>query len=106
VARRTIKAYYRRVTEANRLFTTYKEGWKTDMGMVYIVFGPPNRVQYLKDKEVWTYAQSANYAELNFNFVKRPNLFVEDHYELLRYVDYEPYWYPTVEEWRTGVVAR
>ncbi|MBC7919777.1 MAG: GWxTD domain-containing protein [Ferruginibacter sp.] len=105
-ARRTIRAYYRRVETANRWFTTYKEGWKTDMGMVYVVFGPPNKVVRSKDKEVWTYTQSANFSEINFNFVKRPNQFAEEQYELIRYVEYEPIWYPTVEEWRTGVVGR
>jgi GWxTD domain-containing protein len=105
-ARRTIKAYYNRVETANRLFTTYKEGWKTDMGMVYIIFGPPNKVVRSKEKEVWTYTQSANFSEINFNFVKRPNQFIEDHYELVRYAEYEPIWYPTVEEWRTGLVGR
>ncbi|MES2733058.1 MAG: GWxTD domain-containing protein [Bacteroidota bacterium] len=105
-AKRVIKAYYRRVESANQLFTTYKEGWKTDMGMVYIIFGPPNKAVHTKDKEVWTYTQSANFSEINFNFVKRPNQFVEDHYELVRYAEYEPIWYPTVEEWRTGLVGR
>jgi GWxTD domain-containing protein len=105
-ARRTIRAYYRRVTQANQLFTTYKEGWKTDMGMVYIVFGRPDQVARSKDKEVWTYTQNSNFSEINFTFVRRPNQFVENHYELMRYVEYEPIWYPTVEEWRTGIVER
>lgn len=105
-ARRTIKAYYNRVEAANRLFTTYKEGWKTDMGMVFIIFGPPNKVVRSKDKEVWTYTQSANFSEINFNFLKRPNQFTDEHYELVRYAEYEPIWYPTVEEWRTGLVGR
>jgi GWxTD domain-containing protein len=105
-ARRTIRAYYRRVTQANELFTTYKEGWKTDMGMVYIVFGRPDQVARSKDKEVWTYTQNSNFSEINFTFVRRPNQFVDNHYELMRYVEYEPIWYPTVEEWRTGIVER
>jgi GWxTD domain-containing protein len=105
-ARRTIRAYYRRVTQANQLFTTYKEGWKTDMGMVYIVFGRPDQVARSKDKEVWTYTQNSNFSEINFTFVRRPNQFVDNHYELMRYVEYEPIWYPTVEEWRTGIVER
>jgi GWxTD domain-containing protein len=105
-ARRTIRAYYRRVTQANGLFTTYKEGWKTDMGMVYIVFGRPDQVARSKDKEVWTYTQNSNFSEINFTFVRRPNQFVDNHYELMRYVEYEPIWYPTVEEWRTGIVER
>jgi GWxTD domain-containing protein len=105
-ARRTIRAYYRRVATANQLFTTYKEGWKTDMGMIYVVLGPPDQVARTKEKEVWTYTQNPNFSEINFTFVRKPNQFVEDHYELVRYPEYEPIWYPIVEEWRSGVVER
>jgi len=37
--------YYRRVDFANRHFSGFREGWRTDMGMVYILFGPPNDVE-------------------------------------------------------------
>ncbi|GAA4445828.1 hypothetical protein GCM10023189_00200 [Nibrella saemangeumensis] len=104
VARRAIRAYYNRVEEANKLFTTYKEGWKTDKGMIYIVLGPPDRVQRSRDREVWVYTKRANVSEINFTFNKRPNQFVEDHYELVRYVEYQPIWYPIVEAWRTGAI--
>lgn len=104
LARRTISVFYHRVEEANRLFTTYKEGWKTDKGMIFIVMGPPDRVQRSKDREVWVYSQRANFSEINFTFNRRPNQFVEDHYELQRYVEYQPIWYPMVEAWRTGAV--
>ena len=104
LAKRTISAFYSRVEEANRLFTTYKEGWKTDKGMIYIIMGSPDRVQRSKDREVWVYSQRANFSEINFTFNRRPNQFVEDHYELQRYVEYQPIWYPMVEAWRTGAV--
>lgn len=104
IAKRTIKIFYRRVEETNRLFTTYKEGWKTDKGMVFIVMGPPDRVQRSKDREVWVYAQRVNFSEINFTFNRRPNQFVEDHYELQRYTEYQPIWYPMVEAWRSGNV--
>jgi hypothetical protein len=32
------------VRQANRLFTNYKEGWKTDTGMYYILYGRPSSV--------------------------------------------------------------
>ncbi len=37
--------YYSRVEYANEHFATYQEGWKTDMGMVFIILGPPNNVE-------------------------------------------------------------
>lgn len=104
VARKTLKAYFDRVEEANRLFTTYKEGWKTDKGMIYIVLGAPDRVQRNREREVWVYNRRASVSEINFTFTKKPNQFVEDHYELVRYIEYQPIWYPIVEAWRTGAI--
>lgn len=104
LAKRTISVFYNRVEEANRLFTSYKEGWKTDKGMIFIIMGPPDRVQRSKDREVWVFSQRANFSEINFTFNRRPNQFVDDHYELQRYVEYQPIWYPMVEAWRTGAV--
>lgn len=40
-AKRILQLYYERVEQANLQFSNYKEGWKTDMGMIYILFGPP-----------------------------------------------------------------
>ena len=104
LARQVIKTYYQRTTEANRLFTTYKEGWKTDKGMIYMVLGAPDRIQRSKDREVWVYDQRANANNINFTFNKRSNQFVDDHYELVRYVEYQPIWYPIVEAWRNGAI--
>jgi GWxTD domain-containing protein len=104
VAKQTIRLFYARVEEANRLFTTYKEGWKTDKGMVFIVMGPPDTYKFGKDREVWVYNQRANFSEINFTFNRRPNQFVEDHYELQRYVEYQPIWYPLIEAWRSGQI--
>jgi GWxTD domain-containing protein len=104
-AKRSIRAFYRRVEQTNRLFTSYKEGWKTDRGMVFIIMGPPNRVQRTRDKETWVYTRrSSQFSEINFTFNKRANQFVEDHYELSRFVEFQPIWYPAVEAWRTGEI--
>ncbi len=53
--------FYARVEFANRHFAHFMDGWKTDMGMVYIIFGPPGNVERhpfesdSKPYEVWTY---------------------------------------------------
>lgn len=104
-AKRTIKAFYQRVEKANRLYTTYKDGWKTDKGMVFIIMGDPLKITRTKDKEVWTYIRASQYSELNFTFTKRSNQFVDDHYELQRYAEYQSIWFPTVEQWRNGDVV-
>jgi GWxTD domain-containing protein len=104
VAKQAIRAYYNRVEDANLLFTTYKEGWKTDKGMIYIILGSPDRVQRSRDREVWVYNRRNNLSEVNFTFNRKQNQFVEDHYELVRYSEYQPIWYPIVEAWRTGAI--
>jgi GWxTD domain-containing protein len=104
LAKQIIKSYYRRVEKANKLFTTYKEGWKTDKGMIYLILGPPSRIQRNGQREVWLYSQSANFSEIIFTFYRKQNQFSEDHYELVRYPEYGAYWYPFVEAWRTGSV--
>jgi len=55
--------FYRRVDLTNRNFGhSRKDGWKTDRGRVYIVFGPPDRIEQSTpsrytpgDYEVWYY---------------------------------------------------
>ncbi|MFN3135916.1 MAG: GWxTD domain-containing protein [Candidatus Kryptonium sp.] len=56
-----MEEYYSRVKYANEHFGHYLEGWKTDMGMVYIIFGPPSSVDRhpfdinAKPYEIWYY---------------------------------------------------
>ncbi len=53
--------YYRRIDYANRNFSHYIDGWKTDMGMVYVYLGTPNNIDRhpfeidSKPYEVWEY---------------------------------------------------
>lgn len=64
-----MEEYYGRVEYANKHFKHYIEGWRTDMGMVYIIFGAPNNVDRhpfdidSKPYEVWSYY------DLNHQFV-------------------------------------
>ena len=104
-AKTTIKEYYKRIREANMMYASFKEGWKTDMGMVYIVFGAPQEILRGKDIQQWTYIGSKNYSKVTFSFTRKPNQFVDEHYTLVRYIEYEPIWYPTVELWRKGTVS-
>jgi GWxTD domain-containing protein len=58
-----MEEYYRRVAYTNQAFGTYIEGWRTDRGMVYIRFGPPENVERhpfeynTKPYEIWYYYQ-------------------------------------------------
>lgn len=61
--------YYRRIDFATKNFKGMGEGWRTDMGMIYITFGPPSNVERhpfdsnSRPYEVW------DYYELNRSFV-------------------------------------
>ena len=58
-----MEEYYDRVDYANKHFGHYIEGWKTDMGMVFIRFGQPENVERhpfeydSKPYEIWYYYQ-------------------------------------------------
>ncbi|MBY0425559.1 MAG: GWxTD domain-containing protein [Cytophagales bacterium] len=101
-AKKQIKQYYNRVEKANELFTTYKEGWKTDMGMAYILFGKPTKVLRSLEKEDWTYLTSNN-SQLIFTFRRKPNIFYSASYELEREKFYESSYLSIVQQWRKGI---
>ncbi len=45
VVNELMNEYYKRVAYANIHFDSYIEGWETDMGMIYIIFGPPDEIE-------------------------------------------------------------
>ncbi len=54
--------YYKRVSYANENFDGWKDGWETDRGMVYILFGPPDQIERTNPSmststlyQIWTY---------------------------------------------------
>jgi len=97
-----IKKYYTRVQEANRFFTSHTEGWRTDRGMVYIIFGKPNNVYKSANAESWIYGTPNNALSLNFFFVRVNNPFTDNDYTLTREPIYEGSWYRAVDVWRQG----
>jgi GWxTD domain-containing protein len=101
-ARRVISDFYKNVYAANNYFTQFKDGWKTDRGMIYTIFGEPDEVYRNADSEEWYYHNGGSITKLSFTFVKVKNIFTDDHYELVRKSNYEKYWFRTVEQWRKG----
>jgi GWxTD domain-containing protein len=95
-----IKKYYSRVKEANELFSSYQEGWKTDRGIIYIIYGMPNVVYKSTETETWVYGQGQNIRSISFNFDKLYNSFTDNDYSLNRNSNYKNSWYIGVETWR------
>ncbi|NNF02142.1 MAG: GWxTD domain-containing protein [Bacteroidia bacterium] len=100
-----IKSYYTRVQFANFYFSSYLEGWKSDRGLIYIIFGVPDRVFKTGREEYWSYESAPYRNAINFSFERLNNPFTTNDYVLQRSQVYEYPWYTTVEAWRQGRVA-
>ncbi|HHJ53718.1 MAG TPA: GWxTD domain-containing protein [Caldithrix abyssi] len=75
--------YYGRIENANRLFSNGPlPGWKSDFGLVYILFGPPDQIVVEKsefsfmEQQIWQYRS----LRLSFTFLNRSRF---DDYMLL-----------------------
>ncbi len=98
-AKDLIKAYYTKVQLANRDFTTYKEGWKTDRGMLFIIFGKPKEIQKTKTGEIWGYPATDKRNSVRFEFKKRHGQSL-----LVRMEYFKRPWDVEVYEWRKGIL--
>ncbi|HEX5001065.1 MAG TPA: GWxTD domain-containing protein [Bacteroidia bacterium] len=104
-ARVLIRGYYSRVQLANELFTSYLEGWKSDRGLIYVIFGPPATVYKDNVSESWNYSSSSSLGPMIFTFDKIQNPFTENDYSLRRLPGYENPWYRAVDGWREGRIV-
>jgi len=103
-ARELIRVFYTRVLFANLYFTSYKEGWKTDRGMIYIVFGAPNMLDITPNNEKWTYFTGKGSNPIEFIFERKENIFTHADYQYIREVNSNPYWRSAVQSWRKGKI--
>ncbi|TKJ41269.1 hypothetical protein CEE37_06270 [candidate division LCP-89 bacterium B3_LCP] len=61
LANEKMDEYYRRIRYANNSFSGFKDGWKSDMGKIYVIFGAPTDVKRypfsinVKPYEIWYY---------------------------------------------------
>lgn len=101
-ARKSISAYYKRVERANQYFSSHVEGWESDRGIIYIVYGKPNKVHQTDELETWIYGEENNPLSITFYFLKVINPFTDNDYRLNREDIYKPSWYRSVNAWRDG----
>ncbi len=102
-ARELIRVYYNRVQLANYFFTEKKEGWLTDRGMIYIIFGSPSYVSINKDGELWVYGQNER-TGLSFFFYREHHPILGEYFELSRSDRYARIWFNAISTWRKGKV--
>jgi GWxTD domain-containing protein len=116
-ARELIRIYYTRVLYANFYFTSFTEGWRTERGMIYIMYGPPDKVYKSNDGETWGYRKpeiksswgtryTVQEEYLYFVFRKKESRFTDNDYYLSRSESMVTYWDLAVNNWRKGIVFR
>jgi GWxTD domain-containing protein len=112
-----IRIYYNRTLFANYYFSSYKAGWLTDRGMVYVIYGPPDKVYKNAEGESWGYKKPPVKSRwgsrftmedkyLWFNFRKQKSIFTDNDYTLNRAEMPVSYWDIAVARWREGKVFR
>lgn len=115
--RELIRIYYTRVMYSNYYFTSFKEGWRSERGMIFIIYGPPDKVYKTSEGESWGYKKSVvkskwdgrftvsdNY--IFFNFKKRKSIFSDNDYYLSRSETLVTFWDKAIASWRKGIVFR
>ena len=107
--RSVIKKFYNRVEEANKQFSNFKEGWKTDPGMMYILLGPPWYITERLNEMYWSYSYNRSDPERNFYFNEPRNkneFFPFNHYLLRRTQSYFTVQYQQIDLWLSGLIMR
>jgi GWxTD domain-containing protein len=102
--REAIRIYYGRVENANRHFTAEAEGWRTDRGLVHIIFGTPTSIYKTDLSETWIYGEENNLMSLSFTFNRRNGSTSDNDLVLDRDPLLKGAWYRNVESWRNGRV--
>lgn len=116
-SRELIRIYYTRVLYSNYYFTSFKEGWRTERGMVYIIYGPPDKVYKTSDGEMWGYRKpevrslwGGRYRVkedyLFFTFRSRNSLYSDNDFYISRTETLVTQWDQAVASWRKGIVFR
>lgn len=107
MAKNIIQQYFNRVEEANLMFSTHKPGWKTDPGMVYILFGPPDLQERSIDGMVWYYTRDTHMQANRFFFERSRNVdrtYPAENYILQRGRQFDRDYNRIIDRWRRGVV--
>ncbi len=102
--RELIRLYYNRVYFSNYYFTNDKPGWETDRGMVYIVYGPPERIEKTAQQETWIYNRKEQGLPAKFTFNYSPNKYSINKFRLSRTNSQEWGWSEAVYAWSNGEI--
>jgi GWxTD domain-containing protein len=103
-AKQILGEYYKRVESANRYFTDVQEGWKTDRGLIYLIYGTPSTIYKGYNYENWVYGEETNMLSITFKFRRLNSPLSKNTYILERSQNFKSAWYRAVDNWRQGRV--
>ena len=107
MAKNMIRRYFSRVEEANLMFSNHKPGWKTDPGMIYILYGPPDHQERSIDGMVWYYTRDRGMNAGTFIFERSRSTgraYPGNNYILQRSRYYDRDYQYILDRWRRGQV--
>lgn len=107
MAKNMIHRYFSRVEEANLMFSNHKPGWKTDPGMVYILFGPPDHQERSIDGMAWYYTRDRMMNAGTFIFERSRSTgraYPGNNYILQRSRYYDRDYQYILDRWRRGLI--
>jgi len=103
-SRELLRIFYNRVVYSNLYFTSNKEGWKTDQGMIFILFGPPSRIQMTGTGESWFYFAKRKSKAVEFKFQRQHDAFSLQNLVWTKSTESQVYWNEAVRSWKNGKV--
>lgn len=103
-SRELIRVYYNRVLYSNLYFTADREGWKTDRGMVFILFGPPDRMKDTGAEQRWYYISRRQGKVIEFVFERKATPYSNNDLIWKKNMESMQYWSSAVSSWRNGKV--
>lgn len=103
-SRDLVKIFYNRVVNANKYFTSFDEGWRTDRGMIYIIYGLPDYIFKSDLEEKWIYSPLDLGPGYSFTFKYYSNPFSLNHYILDRQKLKDTGWESMIKMWKKGEV--
>jgi GWxTD domain-containing protein len=103
-SRELLRVYYNRVVYSNLYFTTNREGWKTDRGLIFILFGPPDRIRSGGSEERWYYISNRQGKVIEFVFERVPGLYSNHDLVWRKNGQSMGYVSTAISSWRSGKV--
>lgn len=102
--RELIRIFYNRVYFSNYYFTASNPGWATDRGMVYVMYGPPQKLEVNSNTETWYYYYKGRDKPIEFTFQLKPADTFNNNYILARSNNHDWHWQQAVTAWRNGKI--